>query len=69
MRGGYRQSGVSIKAKKVSIFTELVIQKKVMYGVMVKQLKDNFEVAVHVSFYELPDVWFLLNVRPEYRVF
>jgi len=39
------------------------------YGVTIEELEDDFKVAVHVSFYELSDVWFLFDVRSEYRVF
>ena len=39
------------------------------YGVTAEELEGDLEVAIHVSFDEFSDVWFLLDVRPKYRVF
>jgi len=44
-------------------------KKSGTYGVTIEKLEGDLEVAIHVSFYKFSDVWFLLDVRPEYRVF
>jgi hypothetical protein len=45
------------------------VKKKGMYGVTIEELEGDLEVAVHVSFDKFSDVWFLLDVRPKYRIF
>ena len=44
-------------------------EKNGTYGVTIEELEGDLEVAIHVSFYKFSDVWFLLDVRPKYRVF
>lgn len=45
------------------------MKKKGTYGVTIEELEGDLKVAIHVSFDEFSDVWFLLDVRPKYRVF
>ena len=39
-----------------------------MYGVPRQELQNSLEIAVHVRFDQLPNIWLLLNVSPKDRV-